>query len=628
MSAQNISPAEQVSDPSLFVRPDFVVPAAQDNENTEVRVDNEEASRLQRFGKFMVDFPGNTNDGIQRAAIAFQTDPRHASWRTLQCAVVAGEVSPLNEALRYGALALAFSITEGVMPALVGGLVLGGTTFLIEAPAGVIAADLVTTDAGDRVLTKVNDFIEKKIPNDTKMNPGIEVGVAMLGGSAIVIAEKQREDQSRAKQENVKHALFTASWMSAYFTAEGAFIGAVGEGTLLSAKTIGAFVLATGMTGAAVDRMTRNIRREKQVEIYSNWRNKDDQAIRIGIFGEDLEKAVSSRETVFVSTKNENGVKTRSPLLVPAKGLEWYNSELIEEKYGKDAKVLCYVHPPFADEKSAKKAEAILRKKLAKGYVIITDKYVEDDSSPMARIVEEAKSGEFTMEAFGGDTESRVDVFAGPVAVVGSDGEIFEAPSLYEVYRQAIESGDIQEAQENGVSLQEVVDGDEAEALWEIYKKPFEDLGRDDPTHAGFDKEGLLDILKDPEVTKIINRVDGEITTLCFFLHNFDKAPWFNPGYYKNNYKEYYETGNILMFPGIVSDENKRGNNYAMDVIDVATKLLGKRGSNFLVTFECTEISTTYIPEIVTAAVNNSGVANITGLEKAVNQIEYIAISS
>ncbi len=587
----------------------------------------DDPGRMRRLGHFVADLPGHANDGMMRAAIAFQTDPKHAAWRGVQGAVVAGEISPLNEALRYGALAFALSrvSTSGIASALLGGAVLGGSTLLVEGAAGLITADLVTTDGGDKALTKVNDFIESKIPNDAKMNPGVEAGVAMLGGSSIVIAEKQREDQTRTKEENYKHARFTAAWMAAYFTAEGAFIGAAGEGTVLSAKTLGAFAVATGVSWAGVDVMTRKMRNGKQAEIYSSWRDKDDQAIRIGIFGEDLESAVKSRKTVFINTKDQDGNKTRSPLLVPAEDLEWYNTDLIGEKYGNDAKVLCYVHPPLGDEKSAAKAESILRQKIEKGYVIITDKYADDTSSPMAKIIQEAKEGAFSVEAFGGDTESRVDVFAGPVSV-NNTGEIFEAPSFYEVYRDAVENGELSDDPSNGVSVQEVIENEEAEAIWKIYENPFEELGRDDPTHAGFDREQLLDILKDPAVTKIINRVDGEITTLCIFLHDFEKAPWFNADYYKENYPEYYDTGNILMFPGIVSDENKRGNNYAMDVIDTATKLAAKRGSNTLVTFECTEISTTYIPEIVTAAINNSGAANITSLDQSISQIEYFAV--
>lgn len=625
MSAQpNVSPVEQSSDSSLFAGP-HLFNELEANSSFEYGAD--ENGRLNRLGSFIMGMPPVINESIEKTVISFRHDTAHSIKRTVQGAIIAGEASLINEALRYGALTYMLSNTSGGW--VIGGATLGLTTFAVEASAALATAGLITTGKSDRMLTKINEKIEKYLPNNFEMNPGVEAGVAMIGGSAVVVAEKQREDQTRTVAENRKHGLFTAGWMSAYFTVEGAFIGANSYGDVLNAKTIGATALATGLTWAGVDVCTRGMRRAKNTEAYSSGRNLDDQAIRVGIFQDDLGDAIRNRGTIFAKVKSLEGGRARLPVLVPACDLEWYNNELIGKKYGKDAKILCYVHPPIYDEDSSSKIEHILRKKLSEGYVIVTDKYVDDTTSPIAKIVDEAKSksGEFSIECFGGDTESsRVDVFAGHVSVEGSNGEIFEAPSLYEVYRRAIESGDLQESQENGVSLQEVVDGDEAEALWEIYKKPFEDLGRDDPTHAGFDKEGLLGLLKDPEVTKIINRVDGEITTLCFFLHNFDKAPWFNADYYKNNYPEYYETGNILMFPGIVSDENKRGNNYAMDVIDMASQLGSKRGSGVLVTFECTEVSTTYIPEIVTAAIGNSGVVSVAGLDRPVSQIEYFAI--
>lgn len=362
----------------------------------------------------------------------------------------------------------------------------------------------------------------------------------------------------------------------------------------------------------------------KGIDVYSSYRNENDQGIRLGIFDEDLTEALKNPNTITIETQADNGEVSSQPLLVPIDSLEWWNAEIIKDKYGADTKAYVYVHPKiYATNRT--QVEAILNDVLVGGTVIVTDLYDDDTDSPIAQIVDRAKSGEFSIEAFGGDTESRVDVFVGHVAVNGGVG-VREAPSLYDVYQQSLESGQETQASENGPSLAATIEGEEAEEIWKIYENPFEDLGRDDPTLAGFNKEQLMDILTDPDVIKVVNRVNGEITTMCIFLQNCDKAPWFNKHYYEREYPDYYRTNNILMFPGIVSDEDKRGNKYAMDVINLANRLLARRGSDFLVTFECTEVSSTYIPKIVEGAVNSSGVTNITGLDTPKTVINYYAI--
>jgi len=364
---------------------------------------------------------------------------------------------------------------------------------------------------------------------------------------------------------------------------------------------------------------------ELSKEVYKEFRNQSDEAIRIGLFGEDIDRAYDNPGTIFVNQAKDQ-VEVRLPLLVPVSSLEWYNQELIREKYGDNPSIYYYAHPPLVDEQTFDEASALLKGMLDSGAVIIADKYEGDVASLIAQFIDRAQSGEYSLDAFGGDIDSRVDVFAGVVRVHGTDG-VRDAPSFYAAYEEAVASGEIISDPENGVAIQESITGEEAEEIWKIYDNPFSELGKDDPTHAGFDREALLDILADPDVTKIVNRVNGEVTTLCIFLHNFEKAPWFNGELYERDFPEYFKSGNILMFPGIVSDESKRGNNYAADVIDLAAKVTAKRKTCLLITFECTEISSQYIPDLVTAAINRSGNAEIDEITEPISRINYYAIS-
>ena len=358
-------------------------------------------------------------------------------------------------------------------------------------------------------------------------------------------------------------------------------------------------------------------------ETYAKYRNVNDQAIRIGIFGEEIQKSLSNPDTVITEIPTEDGDKASVPVLVPMGTLEWFNNDPIREKYGDNARSYVYVHPPIYDETTREAVRKALDDKLEQGCVIVSELYDGDTENPIADLLAD-ETRQYDVEAFGGETESRVDVFVGNVNMK-NDPEVKHAPSLYEVYTKMVGDGAMNHDPTNGASLVAVIDGQDAEDIWRVYKKPFNDLEEKDPTLSGFDEETLLGILKDPDIAKIVNRVDGEITTLLIFLQNFDKAPWFNSDYYKKNFPEYFNTQNIFMFPGIVTDENKRGLNYATDVLDLAVRLFTERGSNFLITFECTEVSTTYIPKFVSDVANNSGMLNVSGLDKPISVINYYA---
>ncbi len=361
---------------------------------------------------------------------------------------------------------------------------------------------------------------------------------------------------------------------------------------------------------------------ESSIKEYVDFRNTDDQAIRIGLFGDNICKAFDSEGTIFIDSTGG----LRLPVFVPVQAVDWFNQEIIESKYGDTDKAYVYAHPPIKDDQSLASAESLANELLNSGAVIITEKYDSDDGSFIANYVNKSISKGYKVDTFGDNIPSRVDVFSGIVRA-SEFGNVKRSSNFYDTYVNAVSNNEISVDIRNGVTIQECITGDEADDIWKVYEHPFDDLGKNDLTYAGFDKESMMDILSDPEVTKIVKRVNGEIASLCIFLHDFEKAPWFNDGYYKQNYFEFYDTGNILMFPGIVSDESKRGNNYATDLIQLAAQVASKRDTDLLITFECTEVSSQYIPLLVSAAINNSGLVTIDEINEPISEISYFAIT-
>jgi len=145
----------------------------------------------------------------------------HVGKRAAQTVIIAGEIGPLNEIIRYGSYGVTQAVTGNV---LASAAVLGGSTLIIEGAAALATADIIDSETSNRVMSWINRKMHKVIPEDAKMSPIMEAGVAMYGGSAVVLLEKQRENPNRTKSENKKHGLFTASWLAGVCALEGVLI--------------------------------------------------------------------------------------------------------------------------------------------------------------------------------------------------------------------------------------------------------------------------------------------------------------------------------------------------------------------------------------------------------------------
>lgn len=352
--------------------------------------------------------------------------------------------------------------------------------------------------------------------------------------------------------------------------------------------------------------------------------------LRVGVFGEELETVAANPETISIMGI-KGATERRMPVLAPIGSLEWFNFDLMKRIYGSNNEdVMVYLHPEVSTLEESEKAKQAISKVLDSGGVIIGDLYADDNNSPLRSIIKDAKDNpDYEITRFGTlEQPSAAYFYNGEVKFAGVK-KVSKAEPISETYSRLISYG-IEGMEkpnpDNGPDLMAVIDGQEADEIWRLYKKPFEELGVNDPIFAGFDEETLKEILKDPNTTKIVNRVNGKISTLLMFVDDFNKVPWFDPVKYKEKYPEYFDTNNILIFPGIVTDKEMRGMNYAQSTIDFALKLYAARGSNAIITFECTQISSTYIPELVAGVINNSGIATIEGVEEPVGSIEYFGI--
>lgn len=367
---------------------------------------------------------------------------------------------------------------------------------------------------------------------------------------------------------------------------------------------------------------------ERCEQSYNDFRSASDGPIRIGLYGHDLEAALRNPDTVLM-THESDGEIISQPLLVPLKGLEWYNIEYLQRLYGKETEFYYYASPQIKeDEATHALVENAISEKLDTGAVIVADSYREATKASLENHPLGNLAVKYVVERFNEEENAaRTDIFAAPLHPIDYERKIVNAPTPQEVYVEETAAERMQPNETDGISLVSTISGEDADRIWNIYSEAFDHLSEKDPMYAGFDEDQLKDLLADPEVLKLVNRIDGTISTLCIVTQGFEQCPWFNAEYFKQNYPEYYETNNIFLFPSIVSDEKLRGQMYSTSLISTLSSLLANRGTSALMAFECTAISTQYIPgKVVKYGVKRSGNAEIEGLDEPVGVIDYWAI--
>lgn len=366
----------------------------------------------------------------------------------------------------------------------------------------------------------------------------------------------------------------------------------------------------------------------KTSELYESFKELAKGPERLGLHPDDLRSSVQNPTTICAEYQNSRGETVSLPLFVPVEQLYWYNKEFLHQTYGnRPIYYFTHAHVPDGGENHF---YAEVSKLLDDGAVLITDKYAGDEEAGLDDWRSKmAQSDNLKIEALGGGDERRlVRQYVAPVRLNGEVG-VHEAPNFNDVFRREVKAGKLPENSHDGASVVDVIEGEEAERLWQLYSVPFDKLTAEHPISGGFDREGFLEIMRSPDVVKVVNRVDGKISTLMTFVTSFEHATWLNEDWYREHYDEYIDSDNLWIFPGIVTDENMRGQNYSAEVVKLAMAVTAKRGSDILITFECTEISSKYVPAIVKAGIESTGLGKVEGIDdytKPVDELEYEAL--
>ncbi len=138
--------------------------------------------------------------------------------------------------------------------------------------------------------------------------------------------------------------------------------------------------------------------------------------------------------------------------------------------------------------------------------------------------------------------------------------------------------------------------------IWAMYEGQFSELVEDHPSLQIQPREELEQMLLDDEAFNLAYMQDGQITALCYFVKNIDKCVWLNGAFFKELEKERPDV-RLAYFPGIVVDSSKarQDGGYVGEMIQLLERVCEESGIGGLqIVFQCTNVSETYIPKIVT----------------------------
>lgn len=147
--------------------------------------------------------------------------------------------------------------------------------------------------------------------------------------------------------------------------------------------------------------------------------------------------------------------------------------------------------------------------------------------------------------------------------------------------------------------------------LWDIYKDRFSWLaGEIMPVSLEDGWEDFVHHLSLDSTTTITAFKEG--TPRCFMYYMEDPSStcfWLNGDFFRNMNLQERGDAYDLFFPGIVA-KRESGGAYMARVVAKAGELITKTGQKGLITFESTNISSTYIPKAVTDLVNRTTTFN------------------
>ena len=98
-----------------------------------------------------------------------------------------------------------------------------------------------------------------------------------------------------------------------------------------------------------------------------------------------------------------------------------------------------------------------------------------------------------------------------------------------------------------------VEDAGEVDQLWSVYSAAFTPLLAATPMrHGSYSRPEFEELLRDPDFSKYIAYVGGDVAGLCVITTALEKIPWIGHPYYAQRFAELYARKRVFFLTGVV----------------------------------------------------------------------------
>lgn len=326
-------------------------------------------------------------------------------------AIVAAEMGPGNELARYGAFSATLAATgDGAVATAVGAatslaLEVGATFAGAHYYRSVMAPKRIEQAKNLLLRSRLGAFVVKAVEKPNKL---AESGVALLGGSGVLLGVKHDQNPERTKADDIKTGTIAALGVAAVTAAQTGAVAAgaeaIGSPGLVGA--VGVAFIGAAAAKQAIDKR-RSVRAERRAGERANLAPDDgteiiqDVAPRYDLSHEELSKLESG---IVEQAKSAKGIGLRGLTAVWIDGnSEYANFMRTHEdmKFPDD-----HVPELFAGHEESSKFLALVdtrrgRNRVIRGTRFTTPRVAEEGgATKMAMIEGMVDSGQFTEEEF------------------------------------------------------------------------------------------------------------------------------------------------------------------------------------------------------------------------------------
>jgi len=220
-----------------------------------------------------------------------------------------------------------------------------------------------------------------------------------------------------------------------------------------------------------------------------------------------------------------------------------------------------------------------------------------------------------------------MSIYSLPFAAQTESGE--QLPSRHIDFDQAFEELEQQRhpltEQTKLLNVQTIRDDEAlAEKLWELCEDRFQWLGEFHPVSMEDTKDFFMQILRNDDTHTIVRYDDqGEPACLGFYSTGMDECEWLSAAYRKNaKAQAQAHDDEQLYFFGVASNST-HADYYARDVMQLLSALCQQKGGTYRLDFESTNMSSRYIPRMISSYIQSSDGITITGPIEKMAQIDY-----